>query len=158
MGVEEAFASTGAFSKPNIATENWQGVAGRPPISKRPSPSVTVVILSAPQSAFTVAPGMGWPPERTTPVCTSAAAKAAKTKTRHVKRSMHESFDYSHNTRSWRVVPYSDINYYFELIKPAFEFRLLPSFTFGRDPDLDPDKPAYIAFLAVKVCGPRPWS
>src|SRR5579859_2302826 len=44
-GVAEAFASSGVCSKPNIATENLQGVDGRPPISKAPSPSVTVVIL-----------------------------------------------------------------------------------------------------------------
>ena len=63
----EAFASFTTGSKPNIATVNLHGSEGSPPISNRPSPSVTVEILSAPQSAVTAAPGIGWPPDFTTP-------------------------------------------------------------------------------------------
>jgi hypothetical protein len=83
--VEEAVASFGVASKPNIATENWQGVEGSPPISKRPAASVTVVILAllptSPQTATTVAPGIAWPPEATDPLCVSPSASPANMKT-----------------------------------------------------------------------------
>jgi hypothetical protein len=91
-GVEEAAESFCKASNPNISTVYLHDVDGSPPISKRPESSVVVVILlSVPHSADTVAPGIGCPPERTTPVCTSAAATPANTsKNRQVERSMNE--------------------------------------------------------------------
>src|SRR5580704_5737049 len=92
-GVDEADASFCSGSKPNISTVYLQDVEGRPPISKRPLSSLVVVILlSVPHSAETVAPGIGCPPERATPVCTSAAATPANiSKKRQVERSMKRS-------------------------------------------------------------------
>jgi hypothetical protein len=46
------------------------------------------VILSVPHSAVMVAPGIVCPPERTTPVCTSAAAIPAK-----ISKAMHEDLN-----------------------------------------------------------------
>lgn len=98
--LSEAAASCCAGSNPNIAIENLHCVAGKPPISKRPSRSVTVVIRSLPHSAITVAPGIGCPPERTTPFCTAALPSVAENKTTHVKRSIHGPFCNWHNTRA----------------------------------------------------------
>jgi hypothetical protein len=82
-----------------MATENLQGVDGKPPSSKRPASSVTVAILSLPQMASTEAPGMGLPPERTIPLCVSAKANPARMKTSPVVRSMPIVATYnSHNT------------------------------------------------------------
>jgi hypothetical protein len=68
-GVVEVTESFWIGSKPNISTVYLHDVEGKPPISKRPASSVVVVILlSVPHSADTVAPGIGWPPERTRPV------------------------------------------------------------------------------------------
>ena len=87
-GVEDAAASFWTGSKPNINTVYLQEVEGRPPISNRPASSLTVVILSVPHSAVTVAPGIACPPERTRPVCTSAAAIPAK-----ISKAMHVDFN-----------------------------------------------------------------
>jgi len=57
-GVDDAAASFCTGSKPKIRIVYLQEVEGRPPISKRPASSVTLVILSVPHSAVTVAPGM----------------------------------------------------------------------------------------------------
>jgi len=99
-GVDDAAASFWAGSKPNIRTVYLHDVEGNPPISKRPASSVTVVILSVPHSAVTVAPGIVWPPERTTPVYTSAAAMPA-----NISRAIHvdlniEILPFIWNTRS----------------------------------------------------------
>lgn len=143
--LSEAVASRCPGSNPNIAIKNLHGVAGKPPISKRPSRSVTVVILSLPHSAITVAPGIGCPPERTTPFCTAALPSAAENKTTHVKRSIDGPFCYSHNTRL-AVSPFllSPIR----LIKIVIDSAKVPVFTelyAGR---------SYMAFLSVKVAGP----
>jgi hypothetical protein len=92
-GVDDAAASFCKGSNPNINTVYLQDVEGRPPISNRPASSVVVVILlSVPHSADTVAPGIGWPPERTMPFCTSAAATPENiSKIRQVERSMNFS-------------------------------------------------------------------
>jgi len=58
-GVDEAAASFCAGSKPNINTVYLQEVDGSPPIWNLPASSLTVVILSVPHSAVTVAPGTG---------------------------------------------------------------------------------------------------
>lgn len=87
-GVADATASFWVGSKPNINTVYLQEVEGRPPISKRPASSLTVVILSVPHSAVTVAPGIACPEERTRPVCTSAEAIPAK-----INKAMHEDFN-----------------------------------------------------------------
>lgn len=97
-GVADAAASFCVGSKPNISTVYLQEVDGKPPISNRPASSVTVVILSVPHSAVTVAPGIGWPPERTTPFCTSAAATPAKSsRAAQVDRNI-EKFPFNWNT------------------------------------------------------------
>jgi hypothetical protein len=104
-GVDEAAASFCKGSKPNIRTVYLQDVEGKPPISKRPLSSVVVVILlSVPHSAETVAPGIACPPERTTPVCTSAAATPANISSiRQVERSMNISpLNNCKNTRLFR--------------------------------------------------------
>src|SRR5262249_15012877 len=106
MAEEEMGTSRATGSKPNIPTENRHvPLSGRPPISKRPSASVMVVILSDPQVAVTVAPGIPWPPERTTPFCTSATARAVNMKTKHDERSMHEFLIIRTTQRRGRVVP-----------------------------------------------------
>lgn len=98
-GVEDAAASFCAGSNPNMSTVYLQEVEGKPPISNRPASSVTVVILSVPHSAVTVAPGMVCPPERTTPVCTSAAATPANiSNARHEDRNI-EKIPFDWNTR-----------------------------------------------------------
>jgi len=91
-GVDEAAASFCCGSKPNISTVYLHDVEGSPPSSKRPLSSVVVGILgSVPHSAVTVAPGMVCPPDRTTPVCTSALATIANiSKIAQVERSMNE--------------------------------------------------------------------
>jgi hypothetical protein len=68
--------------------EKLHGVDGSPPSSNRPASSETVVILSVPQIAVTEAPGIGWPPERTIPLCVSPKANPAKTKTNPAVRTM----------------------------------------------------------------------
>ena len=99
-GEAEAVASRGGASKPNIATENRQGVAGRPPISNRPASSVTVTIFSLlPQLATTVAPGIGWPPEVTDPFCVSPRARPTTAKTKPVVRSILTNSPYYNDDR-----------------------------------------------------------
>jgi hypothetical protein len=75
-----------AGSNPNIEMEKLQGVSGKPPIMNRPASSVTVSILSVPQIAVTVAPGIGWPPDRTTPLSVAPNASPPRIKANTVTR------------------------------------------------------------------------
>jgi hypothetical protein len=88
-GVDDAAVSFCRGSKPNMRTVYLQDVEGNPPISNLPASSVVVVILSVPHSAVTVAPGIAWPPERTSPVWTSAKATPTNAiKARKVDRNI----------------------------------------------------------------------
>ena len=70
-------------ANPNIWTSTVHAPPARSSNVKRPDSSVLVTTLFEPCVAVTVAPGMGWPPERTNPeYCPATRLPARKKKTK----------------------------------------------------------------------------
>jgi len=78
--------------KPNIWTSMLQAPVVRSEKEYRPCSSVTVVTALSPSLAVTLAPGMGNPPDRTTPSCPAPMATPPHSAAHSTKEEKHLRF------------------------------------------------------------------